>query len=153
MTTNSQSHDATPAPVQGVGAYLAVAAVALLLLACPVAVGSGDWSPVLAWLLTFVPGALIVSQAARFHDPKQAIPYMLLSTMFRFAVAGGGGLLVIWLVPSVSRTAFLLWLGGMYLVALSAEIYLTMSINSLWKLVAPAPQTAAPANHFSEAGR
>jgi hypothetical protein len=41
----------------------------------------------------------------------------------------------------------------MYLVALAAEIYLTMSISSLWKIVPPASHAAASANQLSEAGR
>src|SRR5262245_13532152 len=102
---------AAPIPLsRGVAAYCAAGAVVLLALICPVAFTYGDWSPALAWLLTFGPGALVVSQAYRSRNPQQSLAFMLISTMFRFAVAAGGGLAVIWLIPTIPRNVFLVWL-------------------------------------------
>lgn len=144
--------DAASSRFQGIGAYLALSLIVLFVAACP-AIASGDWSSVLAWALTFIPGILIVWLAARFRHPDQAMPFMLLSMMFRFAVAAGGGLLALWLIPSIPRTVFLLWLGCLYLVALAAELYVTMSIKSLSTLIGSLPQAAAPGTHLPEARR
>jgi len=104
----------------------------LLLLACPASVGSGDWSPLAAWALTFLPGLLIISQVSRFKNPQQVASLMLLAMGFRVVVAFCGAFLLLLSFPEVSRNVLLGWLGGFYLAALALEIYLIMSVNSLW---------------------
>lgn len=152
MSGIGTTNEATTARNRGFAKYVAMS-FAMLLLAFPVAASIGDWGPVIAWALTLVPGAIIVFQASRFQDSHQSLPFMLASMMFRIAAALGGGMLVLWLVPALPQDAFLAWLGGMYLVALAAEIYLTMSINSLWTIARPATHGSPPSIHWQEAGR
>ena len=110
----------------------------LLLLACPASVGGGDLSPLAAWGLTFLPGLLIISQVSRFKDPQQVASLVLLAMGFRVVVAFSGAFLLLLSFPEVSRNVLLGWLGGFYLAALALEIYLIMSVNSLWSGVQPA---------------
>ncbi len=116
----------------GNASYGAAALVALLSLACPAAAWSEDWAPILAWGLTFGPGAVVMLLALRFRDARQAVSFVLLSTAFRLAAAGGGALLVIKMLPEIHRDPFLLWLGVMYLLALGVEVYLTLTVTSAW---------------------
>jgi hypothetical protein len=153
MTMIGKPQDVTLGLLRGAAVYGTVAGIALFVLACPVAMSTSDWGPVIAWGLTFGPGALIVSQAWRFRDPSQATPFVVLSTLLRVALAAGGGLVILQLVPAIPRRAFLVWLGGMYLLALAAEIYVTMSVNSLWKLGRISSQAASSTSKLPEAGR
>lgn len=153
MNQSRTTDDRRSTADRGLVWYVGTTAVALLVLAAPAAAASRDWGPVAAWALTFLPGAVIVAMAERFRDPKQAIPFVILSTMLRMAVAGVGGAMLLWAVPATPRTVFLVWLGGMYLLALSVEIYLTMSINSLWTVTKGGPHRTASVTNLQEAGR
>lgn len=147
------SHDTAPLAGRGSVAFLLVSIVVLLVAAVPAALGTDDWGPVVAWVLTFVPGAAIVSQARRFSDSRQSMPYMFFSMVLRLVVSFGGGLLAVQLVPALPRTPFLLWLAGMYFVALAAEIYLTLFVNSWWATGRPSVRAARPLNHLQGAGQ
>lgn len=129
MTTSGGSSVAMPAPLHRSRTYGVASAVALLTLAAPAAALCNDVGPILAWGLTFGPGALVVALASRFQDSRQALTFVLLSTVVRLGLAGGGALLALAVVPSLSRTAFLFWLACFYLVALAVEVYLTMSVS------------------------
>ena len=129
---SSVENQAEAAPGRfGRGRTYAVASfVALLTLACPAAAICGDFSPVIAWGLTFGPGAIVVALVPQFHDSRRAMMFILLSTALRLCVAGLGAFVVLWIWPSLPRDAFLLWLAGMYLIALAVEVSLTMADSS-----------------------
>lgn len=147
-----KTETATP-PNHGLVRYVAVSLAILLVVAGPVAFGTGDWSPVAAWALTLVPGVVVVSQAARFASSGQSLPFLLYSMAFRVVVSLGGGLLALQLFPALPKTSFLLWLAALYFVALIAETYLTLSINALWMPTRQSPRGSHPSNHLQEAGR
>jgi hypothetical protein len=153
VLTDSKAAPATS--LRGIAPYCVAAVVVLLVLVCPAAYSQGDWSLALAWLLTFGPGALVISQARSFRDPLQSLTFVLVSTLFRFAVAAGGGLAAIWLIPAISRNVFLVWLAGLYVAALAVESYLTLSLGSWGGMLRPAASGSNPsaAAQWKEAGR
>lgn len=153
MNESSITDDGRSSATRGLWRYVGVSAVVLLVLVIPAASTGSDWGPLVAWCLTFLPGAAIVSLADRFRDPKLAVPFVLGSTAFRMGVAGIGAALLLWAVPSTPRTVFLVWLGGMYLLALGVEIYLTMSISSLWAVAKAGLERPASVTNLREAGR
>lgn len=127
MSSSSPQQDVLTARFQGSRVYGTVASVALLALACPAAAICGDFSPIIAWVLTFGPGAVVISLASLFHDARHALTFVLASTAIRLGIAGLGALAVLAVWPSLPRNAFLFWLVGMYLLALAVEIYLTLA--------------------------
>lgn len=153
MNESSGTMDARITALRGLAYFAGWALVVLLLLVVPAASTGGNWAPVAAWCLTFLPGAAIVALADRFREPKLAIAFVLGSTAFRMAVAGVGAAIVLWAVPATPKAAFLVWLGGMYLFALGVEIYLTMSMNSLWSAAKFGLHPAASVTNMREAGR
>lgn len=153
MNETPSTHAARTTAFRGLLSFAGWSLVALLLLVIPAALTGGDWAPVAAWCLTFLPGAAIVALADRFRDPRLALPFVLGSTAFRMVVAGIGAAWLLWAVPATPRAAFLLWLGGMYLLALGVEIYLTMSIHSLWSVTKIGMHPAASVTNLREAGR
>ena len=66
-------------------AFVVICLFALLAVACPVAVSTGEWGVLAAWALTFLPGVFIVLQAYRCRDPRQSMPMTFFSMMFRVA--------------------------------------------------------------------
>jgi len=139
--------------VRGRVLYALVAAGVLGCLAAPYAAFSDEWSSLVAWLLTFPAGAVVVGLAGRFADASRSNAFVLLSTAFRMTVAGLGAWLSLSLFPSLPRESFLLWLGVMYLLALGVEVCLTMSTNSLWTVVRRRAGDPSPASHLTEMGR
>ena len=137
----------------GVVQYVVVSLLVLLVAACPVAIGTRDWSPVVAWALTMAPGAAIVARASSFADPRQSLPFLFYSMVFRVVVSLGGGFLLLSLFPALPRTPFLLWLAGLYFVALTVETGLTLSVNSWWMPGRPSPRGRGSSNQLQEAGR
>lgn len=136
-----------------IAAYAAVSVVALLAVAVPAAASAGDWGPVMAWVLAFLPGAAIISQAYRLGDPGQSMLLMFFSTVLRVAAVIGGGFLVLRLIPGVSRDSFPLWLAGMYAVALALEIYCLVSVNALGARAQSVSGGSALLSQVQEAGR
>lgn len=144
--------DARITALRGLACFAGWSLVVLLLLVVPAASAGGNWASVAAWCLTFLPGAAIVALADRFREPKLAVAFVLGSTAFRMAVAGVGAAIVLLTVPATPKAAFLVWLGGMYLLALGVEIYLAMSMNSLGSAAKFGLRPVAPISDIQEAG-
>jgi hypothetical protein len=108
-------------------AYAGVALASLVAIAAPGVLFSGHAGPFLAWVLAFVPGAIIVPMIPMFHDSKSAMGFVVLSTGLRMVLAGAGALAVLWIWPAIPRQPFLLFLAPMYLIALAVEVYLTLA--------------------------
>ncbi len=145
MNLSAKPFDALATRFGGSGAYGIASSVVLLSLACPVTAWSGDVSPIIAWGLTFIPGAAVLLVASSFQDARKAVSFVMFSMIFRLAIAGLGGLTVVHYMPSISREVFLLWLGVMYLAALACEVYLTLAMTNAWTL-ARSPRRDVPAS-------
>lgn len=153
MSSSSQSEVPVLNGPRRLVRYVGWSLLPLVALAVPARMAGSGWGPVLAWVLTFVPGAAVVAMSHRFHDSRRSLEFVLLSTMFRMATAGAGAALVLWVMPTLVREQFLIWLAGMYLLALCVEVCLTLSVGSLrtlWQAGSSRPQSVT---NFSEAGR
>lgn len=153
---SSVDKQAGAAPVRfGRGRTYGVASsVVLFAVACPAAAICGNFAPLVAWALTFGPGAIVVGLASWFQDSRRAWAFVLLSTALRLCAAGLGALAILAIWPALPRDAFLLWLAGMYLVALAMEVSLTMANSSAhegFRLMFPSDTSSGA--RLREAGR
>ncbi len=154
MSSVEKQAEAAPVRFARGWTYGVASFAVLFVVACPAAAICGDCAPLVAWALTFGPGAIVVALAPWFQDSRRAWGFVLLSTALRLSAAGLGALAVLAIWPALPRDAFLLWLAGMYLIALAVEVSLTMANSSAqegFRLLFP-PDTSSSAQ-LREAGR
>lgn len=153
MNASPTSTAAPTSRFRGCGTYAVAASVVLLALAAPVTAWSGEAGPVLAWLLTFVPGAIVMALATSFQDSRRAVSFVILSTILRMGVAAGGGFVVLRLLPALPRNPFLFWLATMYVLALAMEVYLILAVTGTWIALPASLSGSRPNSRAEEAVR
>ncbi len=116
----------------GVGGKLGTFALAMIALGAPLCVPAGLWGGgagclalLAAWLLSFVPGCLILAAHHWIRSPQQGVLLALSSTVVRLLFVASGAL-VIFTQHLLPEMQFAVWVLVCYFAALAVETGLVL---------------------------